>query len=689
MMRFKEIVLFSAIVLFHGACQINSLQRTVGINNLHEAPIMSSESTITLTYEGSSKWKLFIPENAGDVERFAAEELIHYTRKISDATIMITDNNAAYPLIILGLRRNIKDAENLPEPQPGFDGYSIVISGKNIIIAGENSRGVLYGVYDFLEKAGCRWYYPFLDDKDPEVIPHKKDIILQVSSWAESAAIEDRFYWVSGLAFKIVPGHVKPQIDWAMKNRYNGLSWQCVIDSIDKDLGQMKSDGIFDEISKRDMRLHGPGHSFPYFLPAERYFNDHPEWFGFKNGKRNSNDKIWPALNFCMSNPEAVEQFIKNVELFVQRYPQITHLDILTADGAVACECDACKKIGATNLMIDLFNKLSERIEKISANVILDFVPGYGILENVPDTTFPNGKWQAVYAHWGRNHAHSYNDPDYSRRQNLLVWRSYFPRFMVCSYYAANSHQPFFGPPYFHALKGDLDFYVKQKITGAFVLEYPFGFWWNNAYNVRMGGLFSYYYPNRDPKSEIQDFAYHYYGQEAASLMIEFYTMLGDDKNLERSYRASRGEGDEGDVRFFQEMLTLLYRVRQMVDGDPIFSYRISKLIACFEMVSFLCPTRNKIIEVEKSINNVDPAKADIAEIKKNITECRQMIDAILMKGEQLENEYPGIMSYEWLKNWVINRTYTGPLDRAEQTLAGISASDVDSKPDHAVDTDL
>jgi hypothetical protein len=70
-----------------------------------------------------------------------------------------------------------------------------------------------------------------------------------------------------------------------------------------------------------------------------------------------------------------------------------------------------------------------------------------------------------------------------------------FPRFEVCSYYAAASHQPFNGPPFFHALRADTEYLVRQGITGAYVLQYPHGFWWNYAFNLSAAGLYSYYYP--------------------------------------------------------------------------------------------------------------------------------------------------------------------------------------------------
>jgi hypothetical protein len=628
-----------------------------------------TQKFVILFKDGKTHWKIRLSGNAGGVEIFACEELQKYIHKITGGTLSTAEENENDLILYIGLRKDVRFINDLPSPAAGFDGYEILVSDKTIAVVGENPRGVLYGVYDLLEKLGCRYYHPNLDPNDPEVVPQKKTLELAAGAWSEASKIKDRIYWVSGFAFEIIPERLIPQIDWAAKNRFNCLSWQCVFDKIESDLELMKEKGIFEAMEKRGLALHGPGHAFPYFLPASKYFEAHPEWFGFRDGKRQSRDAIWPAVTFCMSNPEACGEFMKNVEAFVKKYPQIKRLDILPADGSVSCECDRCKGMGSTDLIVDLFNKLSERIERINPEVTVDIVPGYGLLEKAPEKIFPNDKLIGVYAHWGRNHVMSYNDADYDRRSNLLVWKSFFKEFWICSYYAANSHQPFFGQPFFHALEGDTEFFVEQGVTGAFVLEFPFGLWWNNSFNVRLGGIYPYYYPKRIPVSEIRDYAFHYFGEKAAPLIAEFYLMLGDNTNLEKCYRASRGEADEGDVKFLKELSGILKRCAQLASGDAIHSYRVEKLMACFDFLIFFAPTRKIIIEIEKSA--VGDIKEETArnELSEKIASARSMIEEILHKSAELEKKYPGVMDAEWMKNWIIHRTYISPLDKTEKQI--------------------
>lgn len=643
----------------------------------------AAQGSCRITTAGKSDWRTYVSENAGPVERFAADELKRYIKEMSGVRLLSAVSSSRPRTICVGLRRDLKDAD-LPEPKPGFDGYGISITEQSITIAGDNPRGVLYGVYDLLERLGCRWYHPAIDPNDPEVVPKNPDLTLPVGQWSESARIEDRVYWISGLAFEVRPETVA-QLDWAAKNRYNGLSWQCVAEKIDEHLGEMESKGIFSAMERRGLMLHGPGHSFPYFLATDRYFEAHPEWFGFRDGKRQPHGGSWPLTNFCMSNSDACDEFIGNVEAFVRKHPQFHWLDLLPIDGGVPCECEECLKSTPTDLLVGLYNRVADRLKTVAPEVIVDCVPGYGQVTDPPKEVFPNKRLAAVYAHWGRNHNQSYDDPYYSRRPNMLVWASYFKRFTICSYYAANSHQPFTGPPFLHAIEGDTKFMVEHGMTGALVLEYPFGFWWSNSFNVRMGGLYPYYYPSRDPRSELKDYALHYYGPKAGPLMAEYLLMVGSNENLERTYRASRGEADDWDVIWLNDMRSMLSRAAQLAADDPVCSYRISKLSSGLDMLIHLGGSRRKVQEIEKSVTEVKEGRAKNEDIEKRIAEARTVVADLISHAEKLGAKNDGVMDAEWIKGWTINRTYTERLNQAERSLAEMTAENLPKLPERGL----
>jgi len=674
----KGIVVALSIFFFQEMLMSSSFAQPLGNRD-------SSEPPVVVVKDGTSSWRLWIAADAGQVERFAADELTEYTRQMTGVALERTEDPSATPLIVLGTRSGIRKVE-LPAAKPGFDGYAISVSPDRIVLAGDNPRGVLYAVYDLLERAGCRWWHPTLDPKDPEVVPKLSELGFAPGTWSEAGRVELRVF--NGAAFfnEIECDSILPQIDWAAKNRYNFVSWQASMKppgGPQRGLEQMRDCGALDAIDKRGLGLHGPCHSFPFFLSTEKYFEKHPEWFGWRDGKRRPHGGEWPAVNYCWSNQEANAEFIRNVETFLNDWPQLKILDPVWIDGGIICQCPKCTERGGANLLIDFFNQLADSVEKSHPDVRVEAVVGYPPVEAPPDNAVSNGKWQGLHAHWGRNNRTSYEDPDYSRKANLLVWRSYFPRFQECSYYAATSHQPFSGPPFLHALEGDTRFIVEQGITGQYVLQYPLGFWWNLSFTLGEAGKFAYYYPDRAPLDELRDYALTYFGPKAGPLVAEYLWMLGANENLEKSYRACRGEADEGDMEWFRSMEELRKRAETLAGEDPVVAYRMAKLGAAQRFLLTWGDSRRKVMDAEKAYEEHLAGTITGEDMRARIAEARAPFDDLMDLAASLEAQYPGTLTAEWLESWYLNRTFRGPLDVLEKKLDGETDIQRSAKPDH------
>ncbi len=626
-----------------------------------------------LVKDGATVWRIALPPAAGVVERFAGVELTRYLEQISGARLGTARQGDDGHVIHLGLREHLVAAgQDLPEAKPGYDGYSICIAPRSIAIAGDHPRGVLYGVYDLLERLGCRWYVPTLDPKDPEVVPRRSELSLPVGQWSESGRIELRIYNGSALFFEIIPERLLPQIDWAAKNRYNGVSWQAHHEPgrVGLEMEQMQACGALAAMQERGLILHGPGHCFPYFLPTEKYFEEHPEWFGLHDGKRRPHGGSWPIMNYCWSNPQANAELIRNVEAFVQRWPQLRILYMTGIDGGQVCRCADCQSRGGPNLIVDLYNRLSDRLAEVAPGVVLESVMGYGPLEQPPDRAVPNGKWQAIYAHWGRNHRQAYGDADYAQRENMETWSAHFPRYQICAYYAAASHQPFHGPPFLHALAGDTEYLIQHRVTGTLPLQYPHGFWWNFSFNLAMGGLYPYYHPERHPRAALRDYAMTTFGPKAGPVLAEYLETLGDNQHIEVSYRASRGEATEDDVRWLGRMRKMIDRAAELAADEPVYAYRVGKLAAGMDVLLHLAPGRSRIIAAEQALADYHEGRVERSVVEQCIAEGRAYLAALRAHAAQVSAADNGVLSAEWLDGWTINRTMGHPLDEVEKKLA-------------------
>ena len=94
-----------------------------------------------------------IEKNSSPID-YAAKELQDYFLEMQDKYVPINCFDKPYQIIL-----------SYDHNSFGLDGYHIVINENEIKISGD-SRGVIYGVYELLERFGCRFFA-----EDAEYIP--------------------------------------------------------------------------------------------------------------------------------------------------------------------------------------------------------------------------------------------------------------------------------------------------------------------------------------------------------------------------------------------------------------------------------------------------------------------------------------------------------------------------------------
>ena len=85
------------------------------------------------------------------------------------------------------------------------------------------------------------------------------------------------------------------------------------------------------------------GHSWEIFVPKEKYYKDHPEYFALINGKRADSR----ASFLCTSNPEVRQIMVREIrKLFDEGYDwvQLGQTDGMTY-GNGTCQCTECEKL--------------------------------------------------------------------------------------------------------------------------------------------------------------------------------------------------------------------------------------------------------------------------------------------------------------------------------------------------------
>lgn len=596
------------------------------------SPAIAAEpERVTLAEDGKTDWQIRSVSPQEVPAKFAAAELQKYFEQISGAKLALVKEEDAGAEIVVGLRGDLSggDRARLPASKVGTDGYVIAISAKpaRVIIAGENARGVVYGVYDFLERLGCRWFYPTQDEADPEVVPQQSKVAIEPGAWCVASPFARRICNDDGWLFITDNEVCKKQVDWAMKNRYNMIGWQAHHAGTGKSLAaqyqELEKAGVLADLRKRGMTLHGPGHSFDQFLKSSEHFEKHPEWFGVRGGKRVPQAAL--GAQFCWSNAEARKEFVKNAAEFIAEAPLIEVFCTIPFDGGPACECEECKKAGASNLAMTLARELIDGVKPRRPDVAVEQVAGYAPLVQPPsDAKLIPPALRFVWAQWGRGHTVGYDDPRYNA-QNLEAWRAAAGKNLtVCQYYGDNFSQPWIMGPFTTAIEGDRKYLVKNHVDAVYVLIYPAGYWWNHRLNCYLAGR-CFYDASLDPVAEVRDFALHYFGPKAGPLLAEYYDTWG--KNIELSYRVRGGATKQDRATLADQRKKLIEPAAQAVADDKVFAHRVGK-------VEKLHGLAESLAEVQRCHNEILRARkaGEFVKAERALKAAQSAVDATLSK---------------------------------------------------------
>jgi len=252
--------------------------------------------TITLIGGGASDYGIL--RGGSPAEITAADKLQGFLKEISGVELPI--GGAPAKKITIGI-----DGALAPE------GFTIRTRGADIAITGGGPRGVLYGVYDFLEKfLGCRWY-----NKENRYIPTLATVAVPAAiDVKKSPAFEYRAPTTVNRGY---------DIDSALANRVNA-GW-AVWDLNTPEYGG-HSGYVVDHSGEKIM----PGSTF----------ETHPEYFALgEDGQR-----IGGYSNPCFSNPDVFALYKEYILAELAENPDLECICVALNDSSAVCQCADCKQ---------------------------------------------------------------------------------------------------------------------------------------------------------------------------------------------------------------------------------------------------------------------------------------------------------------------------------------------------------
>ncbi|HEX4072844.1 MAG TPA: DUF4838 domain-containing protein, partial [Planctomycetaceae bacterium] len=332
------------------------------------------------------------------------------------------------------------------------DAYAIRIADGVLRIDGAGERAVLYGVYDVLERLGCRWFGP-----NVELTPTIATIDLAPLDVREKPA----FKW-RGL--ELISGSTPGIVDWMTKLRLN-VAWpESYVPKADLTPAddRMLASSI-PQMRERGMSIFWGGHVLPQLMPVGKY-QLHPEYFAMIKGKRLKSDAELQTRNqLCVSNPEALRVLTENTIQFLRTHPWVNVLFIWAGDTTQWCECEKCLSLLPEPNRLSSFggfdrSALYTRMIKVVSEGVHRALPErriafnhYYNLENLPtnkdgtvlEAALPPSFVLSAVDDYHQCDRHSFVDatcPQGKRIEPIArKWNRYYPESVSWSYYFASN----------------------------------------------------------------------------------------------------------------------------------------------------------------------------------------------------------------------------------------------------------
>lgn len=409
--------------------------------------IAKEKNGITLATDGNTSYKILYEKNANEELKSAVSFLAETLQQmIGCGTIEIIEDGKADKGCFISIG-NTQLSENINIDQIENDGYILKVKDNNLIIKGANQSGTKNGIYDFLEtKLGCM----FLRN-DYDYIPEFPTIRLE--NYDE--VINPSIAWRKQFQYEAL------QNNWYDKLKLNGTKAK-----------EGFKEGIYAQWGTWC-------HTQFQFVPPEKYFDSHPEYFALINGKRCYQAK-WHSsdmqTHLCLTNEDVYEIVKAGMKSEIQKNPEALYWDFSIMDTPVkVCQCPECNRINTkyqsnSATIIMFINRLAKDLGKEFPNLMFSTLAyqdcinppvGLEVEQNVVIKLCANPGSQGYSYSVGANKN--------SKQIKLLLesWGNIAKNIVVWDYVVDFNHLllPF---PNYDVQKANMDFYVDNNVMGVF-----------------------------------------------------------------------------------------------------------------------------------------------------------------------------------------------------------------------------
>ncbi len=433
-----------------------------------------------------------ITDDGAPSSRYAAEELRNHLKKL----------NLAEP----DMRFSIGLSGDLSLGDDGFE----IKSADSVVAVRGGRRGVIYGVYELLERyGGVMWLSP-----ECTHIP-----------------TNGLFSVPSGISLR-----ERPAFDDRVLDTFNYHSQKAfsVRSRLNEETFAEKFGGAFPPFDAQLWKCH----TFLKMIPPEKYYDAHPEYFSLVKGKRL---KVRPQL--CLTNPDVFELVLSNVLARIEANARdpvpfrrtTRYYGVSQADWNNYCECENCAAIDAqeeshAGCVIWFVNKIAEAVEKKHPDVAIETL-AYMYSRKPPKNLKPRDNVMICLCSIECDFSKPMTDSRYKEniafRDDLLKWRDIAKNLYIWDY-AANWRATPVPYPNLTAYAENVRFYHEAGVRYLFEegIAHPAA-----SFTDLKGWLGAklMWNPHQPAEPLVRRFCEAYYGK-GAPFVLAFIKFMGDQE---------------------------------------------------------------------------------------------------------------------------------------------------------------
>ncbi len=424
----------------------------------------------------------------------AGDTLSKYMKEVTGKNFPVSESGE-------GMKFSLSFDSSIPD-----NGYIIETAENEVSIKGSGTRGVIHGVYAFLEKyCGCDWYTSTLYS-----IPENENLTIPAGEKTEYKPFFEYTDtdWVS-----------PRDVEYSLANGLNGSPYRSIPD----ELG-----GTVEYISNFCHTLASQ------FCSKETYFETNPEYFALHDGKRQDEQ-------LCLTNEDVYNLILGEVmALLEEKHDPEKSLQIISltqgdsGDNAKMCQCDSCKKIDDENgsyagTMITFVNRIAREVKAAGYdNVAIDTF-AYRYTRKAPLKVVPEDNVIVRLCTIECCFAHALDDAECEENVQLMNdlsdWSKICDRIYVWDY-ATNYSNTVGIFPDFGVLQRNVQVFYENNVVGL----YEEGNYYMKACDSEFGELRAYLLsklmqnPYIDYSAYMNEFLSAYYGKGWESIR-EFIDM--------------------------------------------------------------------------------------------------------------------------------------------------------------------